>query len=206
MSTPKKSRSDSALKTLPAARQEAIAEYARTKSLAETVTWLAADGIKTSNASLSDFLSWYALNFQFRQDELTTEALVEQLAKEVPGLTEEQLDDLGQRTFSLLAIRRQDLKGFVSVRSARTKAQLEREKLKLQERAENRATEQLKLEREKFELLAAEKMLDKALRAKADEINNSNLSNADKIAAMRREAFRSVDELQQSGQVKIPKA
>lgn len=61
------------------------------------------------------------------------------------------------------------------------------------------------LDREIFETEVSEKLLDQALRAKADEINSSNMSNADKIAAMRREAFKSVDELQQSGRVKIPK-
>jgi hypothetical protein len=88
----------------------------------------------------------------------------------------------------------------------RTKGKQEDVKIELKKISEQRQQKKLDLEREKFELEAAEKMLSKALRAKADEINNSNMSNADKIAAMRREAFRSVDELQQSGKVKIPKA
>lgn len=62
------------------------------------------------------------------------------------------------------------------------------------------------LEVEKYKDLAAERVLDAAVRKKADEINKSDRSNADKIAAMRRELFRSVDELQKSGAVKIPKA
>lgn len=65
---------------------------------------------------------------------------------------------------------------------------------------------ELTLDREKFEVETAEKLLDAALRQKADELNASNLSQADKIAAMRREAFRSVDELQASGKVQIPRA
>ncbi|MDR3459561.1 MAG: hypothetical protein P4N60_19195 [Verrucomicrobiae bacterium] len=103
-------------------------------SYAAVRKWLAADGIKTSEASLSDFYSWYPLQQQFRADEVTTESLLEQLKAEIPNLTEEQLDELGQRTFSLLAIRNQDLHGFVTVRSARTHAQLENAKLKLREK------------------------------------------------------------------------
>ena len=65
--------------------------------------------------------------------------------------------------------------------------------------------ERLKLDREKFELLTAEKLLDKALRQKADEINASSLSQADKIAAMRKAAFKDVESLEQSGKLKLPK-
>jgi len=65
---------------------------------------------------------------------------------------------------------------------------------------------ELKLAEEKFQLEFCEMILDQALRDKAAQIANSNLSNADKIAAMRKEAFKSVDELQASGAVKIPKA
>ena len=66
--------------------------------------------------------------------------------------------------------------------------------------------EDRKLDREKYETEAAEKMLDKALRAKADELNASSLSQAAKIAEMRKAAFKDVDELQKSGKLKIPKA
>jgi hypothetical protein len=62
----------------------------------------------------------------------------------------------------------------------------------------------LKLDREKFETMTAEKMLDEALRDRAAEIANSNLSHADKIAAMRQAAFADVDALQASGEIKLP--
>lgn len=65
-------------------------------------------------------------------------------------------------------------------------------------------SEKLTLARAKFEMEFCEKLLDAALRAKADEINASNLSNADKIAALRKEYFKDVDELQQSGKVVLP--
>ena len=173
-------------------------------SYAAVRKWLGEDGIKTSDASLSDFFSWYPLQQQFRADEVTTESLLEQIKAEVQGLTEEQLDEIGQRTFSLLAIRRQDLEGFVNVRSARTKAQVEKAKLKLRERAEDRMSLKLKMEMDKRLDAACEKLLDAATRAKADEINASSMSQAEKIKAMRQEYFKDVDELMASGKVVLP--
>lgn len=58
--------------------------------------------------------------------------------------------------------------------------------------------------REKF-LLDSDAFFDSMLK-KAAELNASTLSNAGKISAMRKAAFQSVDELQASGRVKIPKA
>lgn len=202
----RKPRADSKLKTLPEDRQAAIAEYARDHTLSDTLKWLRSDGLQTSAAALSSFLSWYVLQEQWRQDEVTTESLLEQLKGEVPNLSEEQLDDLGQRTFSLLSIRRQDLDGFVSIRSARSKAELEKAKIELRKQAEKRLQQGLELQREIYEAQTAEKLLDAALRLKADEINASGLSQADKIAAMRKAAFKDVEALQQSGKLQIPKA
>lgn len=206
MNANKKPRGDSLLKTLPSTRQADIFTHGQEHKLAETAAWLAEDGVKVSLETLSQFLRWYGLRSQFRQDEETTETLLEQLKQSVPGLTDEQLDELGQRTFSLLAIRRQDPETFVMVRSARTKGQLEKAKLALRQQAEDRQGRKLKLEIDKVELLAAEKMLSGALRAKADEINASSLSQADKIAAMRKAAFADVAALQASGKLKLPKA
>jgi hypothetical protein len=175
MSNSKKSRSDATLKVLPPARQSDIAEYARTHSLAETVKWLAADGVKTSNASLSDFLSWYALSAQFRADEVTTQTLLDQLKAEVPGLTDAQLDELGQRTFSLLAIRNQDADTFVNVRSAMTRAQLEKAKLTLREK---------KLSQDERKIVLMEKKAAQADAAKGI-LENKELSQAQREARMR---------------------
>jgi hypothetical protein len=68
----------------------------------------------------------------------------------------------------------------------------------------DQSAESLRLEREKFELLAAKQMLSEAVRRKAEEIASSNLSNADKIAAMRKAAFEDVDALEKSGEVQLP--
>ena len=204
----RKPNSNSVLGTLPYSRKFAIAEYAAQPghSLAKTVAWLAEDGIHTNTASLSEFLSSsFPLERQFQEDASTTESLLAQLRKDMPGLTEEQLDDLGQRTFSLLAIRRQDPEAFVMVRSARSKAILEKEKLALRRQAEARQQEMLKLEQNKYRDLVAEKMLDQALREQAERIANSDMSNADKIAAMRKAAFADVDALEATGEIVLPK-
>lgn len=193
------------LKTLPADRQAAIAEHAKTHTLAETSAWLKDDGLKVSVDQLSKFLSWYLLQDQFRQDEETTETLLEQLKREVPDLSDEKLDELGQRTFSLLAIRRQDPETFLSVRSAKFKAELEKQKLALRRQTEARQERALQFEINKHLDLAAEKMLDAATRKKAEEIATSGMSQKEQIAAMRKAAFSDVDALQQSGKVVIPK-
>lgn len=78
-------------------------------------------------------------------------------------------------------------------------------KLVMTARKQDMEADALKLQRDKFETEAASKMLDQALRARADEINASGLSNQEKIAEMRRQAFKSVDDLEASGSVIIPK-
>jgi len=78
------------------------------------------------------------------------------------------------------------------------------EQLRLNRERVEQTGQALQLEREKFEVLACRKMLEEATRRKADEIANSDLSNADKIAALRRVAFADVDALEKSGDVKIP--
>jgi len=184
----------SVLKNLPPERQADIWERLTVKSKTWQDTgyravrkWLHDDGLETSEAALSDFYSWYPLRQQFHQDEVTTNSLLEQLKQEIPGLTEEQLDQLGQRTFSLLAIRRQDPDSFVMVRSARSKAELEKAKLKLREQAESRLAGQAKLAREKFQFDAAKAALKCAAELKV--ISKSKLSQADKVNQARLKLF-----------------
>lgn len=169
----KKPRGDSVLKTLPEDRQAAIVEHLRSHKLPETAAWLREDGLKTSATALSDFWSWWHLRAQFRQDEQTTESLLEQLKAEVPELSEAQLDELGQRTFSLLSIRNQDLGGFVKVRTARAKAVLEAEKLKLRTLAEERMREGLELEKKRFQRETAKLYLEWCEDRRAKEVVTS---------------------------------
>ena len=92
-----------------------------------------------------------------------------------------------------------DSETFLAYASAREKSKLEWRKVEQRER-------QLQLDVEKWQTETAEKLLSAALRAKADEINASNISQAEKIAAMRAAAFADVEKLQKSGKLMIPKA
>jgi|GEM_PF-2927377 len=156
----KKPRSESLLKNLPFARQEEIWERLTVKtadwpdtSYRAVRKWLADDGLPVSQTMLCGFFGWFPLRLQQRADEQTTDAIRLNLKEEVKNITDEELDNFGQKTFGLLAIRHKDLNGFVTVRGSRTKAILETAKLKLREHAEARADKRLELDREKLALL-----------------------------------------------------
>ena len=194
----KKTRADSILGTLTAERQAEIADYCRDHTLAETRAWLKADGIKVSSGALSIWLSSWSLAQRFQQSESRALQFKDWLAQAKPSLNEAELDRQAALMFQFAAVQEGDSETYLAFATARHKAAMDKARLEQKERA-------LRLEIDKFELLAAEKMLDQALRKKADEINASNLSQADKIAAMRQAAFKDVAALQASGKLQIPK-
>lgn len=177
----KKPRCDSSLKNLPEERQQEIMEHAAEHGLVKTAAWLREDGLQTSKTAVGNFVSWYPLQLQFRQDEVTTDSLLEQLKAEVPELTDQQLDELGQRTFSLLSLRNQDAETFLAFRSARAKGELERAKLDLRKQAEARMGESLLLEKKRFQRETAEMFLKWNEDRRAKEVATSSASNAEKI-------------------------
>lgn len=130
MSAAKKPRADSVLKTLPPERQSAIAAYAREHTLQQTVAWLAADGLKTSDSSLSDFLSWFALQQQLKRNESTVETLVANMVATRPGWTPEQIHAAGQSFFTALAMEQQNVDAWVLTQ----RLALQREQLALEDR------------------------------------------------------------------------
>ena len=89
--------------------------------------------------------------------------------------------------------------------SNKTRAQQEEVKINLREQAEERQRKKLQFEINKYLDEAAERVLSKVVREAAERIANSDFSNAEKIAAMRKELFKDVDELEASGKVVIPK-
>lgn len=204
MSASKKPRSDSKLKTLPEERQAEIFDYAAENSLVETVKWLRDDGLVTSKSALSEFLSWRQLRVELQQDEGTVDTILEDLKKDVAAISEEQLDVFGQKAFSLLSIRRQDANTFLKVRSARARAVIEKEKLKLREKAEARLQEGQNLQREKFERESVEYFLKWRQDKESERIAELSVPNEEKIKLMRRHWFADVDALEQTGSVKIP--
>jgi predicted DNA-binding ribbon-helix-helix protein len=195
MSASKKPRADSVLKTLPEERQREIIERMRAPemTLAMMCAELRKDGVETSTSALSRFWEFWHLREGFRADEQTVEQLIEQLKAEIPGLSDEQLDQMGQRTFSLLALRKQDLEGFVSIRTAANVGKIEAAKLRLRERAEARMVEKLSLERDKFQFSASEACL-KHLPALREIAADNSLDQNAKIDAIRNKLFGVVAE------------
>jgi len=62
------------------------------------------------------------------------------------------------------------------------------------------------LDWDKWKNKVAENLLNAATLRQAEKIAASGMSNAEKIAAMRKAAFADVDALQASGEIKLPKA
>ena len=153
-------------------------------------------GKPVSLATLSYIRDRLVMKARLEEDEETTETLLEQWRKEVPTLTDDQIDELGVKTFSLLALRSGDHKAFVSIRSARNQAQIERTKLALKEREAARLDQQLALETEKWQTTTAEKVLDaandKAIQAIATQ---TVLGRKAQIALIREKMFGGVESM-----------
>lgn len=207
----RKVRSDARLKNLPEERQEAIADYARTHSIEETIEWLRADGVVSSSGALSNFLADWRLSEQMDLNATTVGVLMQSAKREHPEFTESQIAMLGQAFFSALALNQQDPDIWVATQrlaldkeSAAARAAFEREKIDLRKQAEARAREKLKFEREKWIEESCRKILAAATDRRAQEIAELPVSNEEKIALLRSEYFRDVDELEKSGEVKLP--
>jgi hypothetical protein len=185
----KKPRADSILKTLPPERQAAIAEYALSHTLAETVAWLKEDGLQTSSSAVSLFLSSYRLGQRLQHNESTVETLLGKLQATRPDWTAEQLHQAGQAFFSALAIDAQDASVWTATQrlnlerdSARTRAEFEREKIEIRKQAETRAREKLEFEKQKHRREIIERVVNKWLEDQAaQKILNSGSTNAEKI-------------------------
>src|SRR5438552_9501288 len=172
MST-RKPRADASLKTLPEERQAEIIEYMRSHKLAETRAWLTEAGITASVGALSGFWSWWHVDVRLKHQMKEAASIVGELKSMLSSmphlnLNEEQLNLVAETAFEVDAVKREDFDQFVALRQLRQKDR----RLALDR-------EQHSLDRQKFELLTAEKMLDDALRRRAEEIAHSNLSNAD---------------------------
>jgi hypothetical protein len=222
-----RARSDAKLLTLPAERQAQIWEWCRkpndrdadgkvipgTGGLAFAQAQLAADGMKVALSTLSEACRVWELGDDFASAD-TEEREIVKFLQQFPGITADAVAATGQLAFTLAAKRSRDREGWIALEKLRLEketaaltAELEKAKLALRERQVAQKDEQIVIERVRLDVLlndAAAKLLDKAIRARADEINASDMSNAEKIAAMRRAAFAEIDALQASGKVVIP--
>lgn len=192
----KKPRSDSKLKNLPDDAQEKIMEWCK-EGYEHARKQLAADGIRVSVRAIAEFYSWYRLQRRFSDASQRARHVEELLAQKDASLSPERIRELGQVVFTMEALEEGDKKGYVELEylqlareSAKTKAFNEREKLALA--------------REKFEVQSCERFLKWFKDRKAREIAESNLSNSEKIAALRAEYFADVDELEAAGTVVLP--
>ena len=129
----RKTRGDSILGTLPQERQLQIAEHARAHTLPETVAWLRADGIKCGTTALSDWLSSFVLQQQFRVAEQDSLNFIELLRKRRPDLKEAELNSWADEFFQVQAVKTGDADTYLAFRTARFKAEMEKAKLKLKE-------------------------------------------------------------------------
>jgi len=197
------------------ARESKLDQYAASladleaekKTLKEMQAWLAEEGCVISTSTLSDYLAGQR---QARlQDKLL--ARIANGAQQVKSVEKQFGDNPAPGLEMLIKLHR------VLTLQLATQGNADPEMLKLADQLLRTAMEfasgqtkaahkerELKLAEEKFQNEFCERILDQALRDAAERIANSNLSNADKIAAMRKEAFKGVDALEASGKVVIP--
>jgi len=123
-----KPRADSKLKTLPDERQAEIVDYARDHTITETVTWLSANGVQTSRAALSPFLSWYHMKSQLTQNQSAVQEVLATLTEQNPAITPEQLNEIGHKFFTALALEKRDPRAwYLSQQIACRKAEIQLE-------------------------------------------------------------------------------
>jgi len=178
----RKARSDAVLKGLPAARQEAVAEFARDHSLAATLAWLRADGVRTSSGALSEFLSWYSLRRRFSAFEANSLTMIELLREKRPELPESELQGYAAEFFQLQALEQDDPAMFLKFATARFKARVESERLGIER-------EKLELAREKHQRETCELFVAWAADERAREVAASGLGHGEKIEALGRLMF-----------------
>jgi len=135
-------RGDSKLGVLPAERQAEIAEFAESHTLAETVVWLADQGISVMTSSVSKFLIRYQLIRQLNDNALTVQTLMAAAARHDLGISPERLQLLGQIFFAELALAKRDPRLWYlaqQIELRRERLQLDRQKH--QEQVESRKAE-----------------------------------------------------------------
>lgn len=138
-------------------------------------------GQPVSKATLSNIRDRLEAEEAYHAAENSALWLVKERQQREPGVSESELEEYGQRIFTELTIHRQDMKGFVKLRSARNKAKLDKAKLDLQVQAEERQREALKLEQEKYRRETCELFLKWSEDQRAQAIAQGSAPNAQKI-------------------------
>lgn len=164
------------LKNLSPERQAEV--YARCNLPADqgggytaTRKWLADDGIKTSEAALSEFWSWYGLSQQLKRNESTVETLLKRYREINQNATAEELMQAGQAFFSALALEQQDAKTWYLTQQVGLKK------------------EQLTLDRKKFQRDTCELFIKWYADEEAKKIMSSNMPTAEKTERLGQRMF-----------------
>lgn len=144
----RKPRSDSKLKTLPPAVQEAIIarldaqDGQSDSSIKACVAWLKAECLVESSAgALSHFYSWFKLRARMEARERQSVDLQDALRKRKLGLSEEEIISIGNKHFIEQGVASGDAKLFALIldrvlakRSNESSAKLKTRQLDIQER------------------------------------------------------------------------
>lgn len=109
------------LESLPEARQETIARYAREHSPAETAAWLRGEGLEAGPNQVAFFLWWRELREMLSVNEATVGKVLSELRKMDPPLSGQQAQELGQKFFTALALRNRDVRGWSSTQMLQTR-------------------------------------------------------------------------------------
>jgi hypothetical protein len=184
-----KPRSHAVIRNLPREKQQAIWEYrfgSPPHSQADTLAWLRADGVSTSSGALSNWETHYEMVLDNEANETAVVELTEEFKKKGWIKSAEEEQAAGQIFFTRLAIRQKDNLGFIRV-------------LREQSRLK-----QIAIERERIEMAKCETFLAWFKDKRARDIAESSASNADKIAKLRQTYFADIEELEKTGEVKIP--
>src|ERR1700677_3059625 len=118
---PRKPREEAILKNLPPARQEALWDYSegdgeeKGHSLGQCVAWLAADGVTSSKQKVSLWREFYWLQLRLRSFRGGGERLFIESKPDGPEPTEEEIQRMGNKLFSLDAINRGDNEAWSNV-------------------------------------------------------------------------------------------
>jgi F0F1-type ATP synthase epsilon subunit len=125
MSTPqnpgRKPRAEAVLQNLPPARQADLFSYmegeseAAGHSYADCIAWLKSDGINVSKQALSKWRDWYYLRLGFQSARDDARTLLQSEAEDGEVVPEDKIQRVGNRLFSMLAIKQRDPKAWASV-------------------------------------------------------------------------------------------
>lgn len=135
----RKPRADSALKSLPAAKQAAIFEYMRNHTRRETADWLERDGIKITLDVITRFWRWYTAKLLLQENSSTVTRLILEMKKADAELTAAQLEVVGQVFFTALAMKQKDSLSWKRAQDVRAKQKslaLEERRVEILERQE----------------------------------------------------------------------